>query len=135
MTSLADQQLIAQCLQMKVSDIELIYCSASDEILGSLETMANEYDNFPGLLLLDLEIATRPIAWELVERIRIRYPLLPVVLISIDGQFETIRQAYEVGAHSFIQKSNEGHRWNEQLASLANYWLTVVNLPQLPHVK
>jgi len=127
-----DQQFIAQRLLTKVPAIELIYCSTADETLSRLDSLANEYYNFPGLLLLNLEIATRPIAWQLLEQIRTRYLLLPVVLISEDGQIETIRRAYDSGSHSFIHKSMDWSRWEEQLASLADYWLQVVNLPQLP---
>jgi len=131
MPSLDDQQLIAQHLRTKVPDIELSFCSTSEETLGSLDTLANEYYNFPGLLLLNLDIATRPIAWQLLEQIRTRYPLLPVVLLSVDGQLETIRQAYDLGAHSFIHRSIDWPRWQEQLGSLTDYWLKVVNLPKL----
>lgn len=132
MTSQADQQLMARSLRASLSRIELIYSSTSDEILACLDTMANEYYNFPSLLLLDLEIATRPIAWQLLEQIRSRFPLLPVVLISLDGRLETIKQAYDLGAHGFVHKSMDWHRWEQQLISLADYWLQVVSLPKLP---
>ncbi|RYF65702.1 MAG: hypothetical protein EOO39_24400 [Cytophagaceae bacterium] len=83
MPGLDDQHLIAQRLRASLPGIELSYCSTGDETLGSLDTLANEYYNFPGLLLLDLEIATRPMAWQLLKQIRACYPLLPVVLISV----------------------------------------------------
>lgn len=132
MTSQADQRLIAERLQTSLSKIELAYSSTSDETLACLDIMANEYYNFPGLLLLDLEIASRPVAWQLLEKIRASYQLLPVVLISLDGRSETIRQAYDLGANGFVHKSMNWYRWEQQLASLADYWLQVVSLPKLP---
>lgn len=132
MTSQADQQLMARSLRASLSRIELIYSSTSDDILACLNTRANEYYNFPSLLLLDLEIATRPIAWQLLEQIRSSFPLLPVVLISLDGRLETIKQAYDLGVHGFVHRSMDWQRWEAQLASLADYWLQVVSLPKLP---
>lgn len=132
MTNQDDQRLIAQSLQISLSTIELHYSSTNEEILSCLSTMFDEYYNFPSLLLLDLDIATRPIVWQLLKQIRTSYELLPVVVISLDGQSETIRQAYNLGAHGFIHKSIDRTEWEKQSASLADYWLRVVDLPKLP---
>lgn len=131
-TSQVDQRLITQRLQTSLSKIKLVYSSTSDETLACLDTMANEYYDFPSLLLLDLEIAARPVTWQLLEQIRASYHLLPVVVISLDGRLETVKQAYDLGANGFVHKSLNWHRWEQQLISLADYWLQVVSLPKLP---
>ncbi|GAB4028946.1 response regulator [Spirosoma koreense] len=128
-----DQHLIAQRLQTCWSKVELLYSATVDETLICLSTTAMEYYNFPSLLLLDLDMAPRPLAWSLLEQIRASYRLLPIVVISSDQQLETIQQVYELGIQAFVYKSPDQDRWQAQLDELAHYWLTIVTLPkQLP---
>ena len=127
-----DQHLIAQSLQATLPQVQLIYSSTADQTLESLQTKAAEYYSFPRLLVLDLEIADRPIAWQLLEKIKLNFGLLPVIITSLDPRLETTLQVYSRGAQAFVRKPMDWAEWKEKLDALSSYWLQIVTLPKQP---
>ena len=58
-----------------------------------------------------------------------RYPHLPVFVLSALRESDDVRRAYELGANSFIGKPTDLQEWEEQFQNLRTYWLQVVTLP------
>jgi two-component system, NtrC family, nitrogen regulation response regulator NtrX len=71
----------------------------SDSALGAID------GHEPSLVILDIWLENSALdGLELLEHIRMRYPLLPVVMISGHGNIETAVSAIRQGAYDFIEK-------------------------------
>ncbi len=55
--------------------------------------------------------------------------LLPVIAFSAHHNSKTVRQAYALGAHSFISKLLNLTDWESYFKRLGTYWLDTVTLP------
>lgn len=110
--------------------IQLTYAFTAEQTQQSLLDQATEYYCFPRLLIIDLQIAERPVVCQLIAQLRLTYPILPIVLLSSDHRAETVRQAYSFGVNAFVRKPADGAEWKKQIGSMASYWLDVVTLPK-----
>ena len=78
----------------------------------------------PDLVLLDLKMADMN-GHKFLEKIRRIdcFKLIPVVILSSSGEASDIRQSYQLGANSYIQKPVEFERFVETVQTLSAYWL------------
>lgn len=78
----------------------------------------------PGLVLLDLKLP-RMKGLEVLAWIRAQKQLatIPVVIMSSSIEPNDVKEAYALGANSFLQKPPTGAKLIELMASLSAYWL------------
>lgn len=83
-----------------------------------------------GVILLDLKLP-KVSGLEVLRRIRSspRTDWLPVVMMTSSDEPAELREAYRLGANSFVTKQIDYSRFSEQMCLLAQYWLTVNKVP------
>ncbi len=54
---------------------------------------------------------------------------IPVVMWTANADESEVAQCYELGAHSYIVKREDGAEFEDELTSIFLYWLTIVELP------
>jgi CheY-like chemotaxis protein len=94
---------------------------AVEFLFGNKETSA-----LPVLVLLDLKLP-RIDGLEVLRRIRAdeRTALLPVVILTTSRESLDLRQAYHLGANSYIRKPVDFDRFQHAVGLLGNYWLNL----------
>lgn len=95
--SAVDRRL-AQGLLERNPDLEIAYAVNGVEALSRIEAGA------PDIVITDLQMPEMN-GLELVQAIRERYPLIPVILMTAQGSEEIAVQALLVGAASYVPKS------------------------------
>lgn len=79
----------------------------------------------PAVVLLDLKLPRRSglevLAW---IRAHSRLAMLPVVVFTTSAQDSDVREAYALGANSYLKKPVGIHETTEVLKSAGLYWLT-----------
>lgn len=77
----------------------------------------------PGVALLDLKMP-RLNGFEVLEWIRKKspFPYMPVVMLTTSDELRDIREAYQLGANSFLTKPPNVHDLKEMLKMLDTYW-------------
>lgn len=108
---------------------EPTFSASAEEALAYLDKCAAKEARLPQLVLLDLHLPQPEIGWQLLQELRARYPALPIVVLSAYHDSEAVRQAYQLGAHSFIGKPFNRQDWKAHFEILRTYWLDVVTLP------
>ena len=109
----ADRQLVAEYLK-EHGDLELRYAEHGADALEKME------QEVPDLVVTDLMMPEMD-GLELVRTCRSRYPLVPVILMTSRGSEETVVQALERGAASYVPK----HAFARRLASTVRNVLAV----------
>ena len=93
-----------------------------------LQLTYTEPATFHQLVLLDLFLPDLAKGWELLTELRSQYPLLPIVVLSSSKDISIIRQAYELGAHSFLSKPSNLDEWESTFQTLSVYWFGIISL-------
>ena len=126
----ADHQLlIGYSLRISVPEVEPVFAATDQEALAYLKRCEASPAAFPQLVLLDPYSPQAETGWQLLKEIKMRYPHLPVFVLSALRDSDDVRRAYELGANSFIGKPTNLPQWEEQFQILRTYWLQVVTLP------
>ncbi|HEY6065735.1 MAG TPA: response regulator [Thermoanaerobaculia bacterium] len=83
------------------------------------------------LVLLDLSLPGRN-GFEILERIRAseRTRRVPVIVVTSSQEESDVRRAYELGANSFVSKSDSPEKTLQRLRLLPVYWLELNRLPE-----
>lgn len=83
----------------------------------------------PALILLDLKLPRRS-GFEVLEWIRGNEPtrLWPVVVLTSSNQNGDVRQAYELGANSYLVKPVGSEALLDMIKTLQSYWI-ILNRP------
>lgn len=92
-----------------------------EEICQSLQ----QPEGMPAIVLLDLKLPRRSglevLAW---IRSHPRLATLPVVIFTTSAQDSDVKQAYALGANSYLKKPVGIHETTEVLKAAGLYWLT-----------
>ncbi len=85
----------------------------------------------PDLVLLDLSLPGKS-GFEVLERLRADEPTrrVPVIVVTSSQEESDVRRAYELGANSFVSKSDSPERTLQRLRLLPIYWLELNRLPE-----
>lgn len=85
-----------------------------------------------GVILLDLKLP-KVSGLEVLRRIRSSPDTdwLPVVMMTSSDEPQELREAYRLGANSFVTKQIDYSKFSQQMSLLARYWLTVNKVPKL----
>lgn len=98
---------------------------------------AGEYEDrtkfpLPGLMLLDLKMP-RKNGFEVIEWVRNQPGLrrLPLVVFTSSKEQPDLRQAYDLGANTYLVKPVKFEDLVELVRAINSYWLTSAEMPDL----
>jgi two-component system response regulator len=96
---------------------------------SALERLARRAD--VDLILLDLNLPDIS-GFEVLKRLRgdLGRHALPVIVLTSSRENEDVRRAYELGANSFVSKSDTPELMFRRLRMLPVYWLDLNRLPE-----
>lgn len=85
----------------------------------------------PDLVLLDLSLPGKT-GFEVLEHLRAneRTRGIPVIVVTSSQEESDVRRAYELGANSFVSKSDSPEKTLQRLRLLPIYWLELNRLPE-----
>ena len=83
------------------------------------------------LVLLDLSLPGHN-GFEILEHLRAneRTRRVPVIVVTSSQEQSDVRRAYELGANSFVSKSDSPEKTLQRLRLLPVYWLELNRLPE-----
>jgi CheY-like chemotaxis protein len=105
-------------------DITLEFFNSAGDIIHHLDNLQLEL--LPHLVVLDpgktgygalMQLKAHP-----------RFKEIPVVVVSESTERGWVKEAYRLGANSFIQKPSTHQLTNEKIGTFAKYWFDVVEL-------
>ena len=106
------------------SSIALRFLNGHDNVLQYLEGL--DRSDLPELIVLDPGKRGNDTLQQLKGHARFRE--IPVVVVSEITHPSTVKEAYRLGANSFIQKPSTLNLTKEKIETFAKYWLEVVEL-------
>lgn len=97
---------------------------AVDYLFASGAYSGRKVEELPAVVLLDLKLP-RIDGLEVLRRIRAdaRTAVLPVVILTTSRESLDLRQAYSLGANSYIRKPVDYDRFERAIGLLGHYWL------------
>ncbi|MCK2150320.1 MULTISPECIES: response regulator [Marinobacter] len=106
--------------------------SALDFLFGTESSKCSPQVDSIGVILLDLKLP-KVSGLEVLRRIRSapQTDWLPVVMMTSTDEPNELREAYRLGANSFVTKQIDYSKFSEQMCLLARYWLTVNQVPMI----
>lgn len=125
------QVLIEHSLQKTIPQAKPVFLATADEATAYLAKHSTDKANFPNVVLLDIYLPRPEIGWQLLKEIRRRYPFLPTLVLSADGHPDTVKAAYDLGAHSFLEKPLTLQDWETLFDTVRDYWMLTVTLPRI----
>lgn len=123
------QLLIGYSLKAKVPRANPVFAHTAQEALRHLQFTCTDPEAFPQLVFLDLFLPDLSEGWELLTDLKKDYPLLPIIVLSSSKDTDIIRQAYVLGAHSFLRKPSSLDEWESTFRTLNEYWFNLISLP------
>jgi two-component system response regulator len=99
---------------------------ALDFIFAEGEYQGRNIYNIPKVILLDLKMP-KVNGLEVLEKIKSdsRTKRIPVVILTSSAEDPDIKEAYELGANSYIVKPVDFSAFSKTVADLGLYWLVV----------
>lgn len=84
----------------------------------------------PGIILLDLNLPRKD-GREVLKEVKADANLrsIPVIVLTTSGDEEDIARAYDLRANCYITKPMDFEQFMRVIRSMADFWLTVVQLP------
>lgn len=121
-----DRHLIQEAFDESGYSYDLCFAIDGTDALEQLEGMKT----LPTLVLLDVNMP-RMNGFEFLRHVRgsVELCCLPVVMFSTSGEAKTVKEAYERGANSYIQKPKNYFQLGEVVAGLRRYWIDLARVP------
>ncbi|THF55878.1 response regulator [Pseudothauera rhizosphaerae] len=106
---------------------------AIDYLFATGSHAGRDVSVMPAVILLDLKLP-RIDGLEVLRRIRAdeRTALLPVVVLTTSREIQDIREAYRLGANSYIRKPVDFERFIQTVSQLGVYWLSLNEAADAP---
>lgn len=99
---------------------------ALDYLFGTGHYRGRDTTLKPAVILLDLRLP-RIDGFEVLRRVRAngQTSLLPVVVVTASHDADDIREAYRLGANSYVAKPVDFERFSSVMAQIGRYWLSL----------
>ena len=102
-----------------------------DNILNITDHLNHSSFTIPDIIIMDIQLENI-IVFNIVNRIKNSiFKYIPLLLIRKESDENTILQFYYSYVNCFIMKPDESGKIFEILKSIDEFWLEVVNLPQM----
>jgi len=110
-------------------NIKLNFVSTSSEVFSHLANCEKNNVRFPSLILLNYN-AMPSNAIEILNELKASGPYnhIPVVVLSGTVKNDIIKDCYDAGASSFIQKPSKLAETNQKITNFFKYWFETVEL-------
>ncbi len=128
-----DAELTFKALKAKMPTLQYHHIRDGEEALDYLfrrgAYQGQDY-SLPLLILLDLDIP-KVHGEKVLEALKTdpATSSIPVVVITVSASEEQMREAYRLGANSFIIKAMNFVKYSLTIAEVVHYWLLVNDLP------
>lgn len=116
-----DAALILRTLEQQVPAGSIHHVSDGD---AAIELLQNRDGEPLRLILLDLHLPTLS-GLDVLKQLR-SAPLtrhVPVVILSDSSDAEDVGRSYDLGANSFLNKTDRATQFEDTLSQIAPYWL------------
>jgi len=126
-----DHELVKRALRQLNLSCRLVALEDGNDFADYLFALgrhsARDSRDLPELILLDLKMPGLDgcQVLQVLKRTRRRPNLPPVVVFSSSDHEEDIREAYRVGANSYIRKPIDFSEYAERIGEIVHYWLEV----------
>ena len=123
-----DDPFLSSIIAKKFSGLNCILLCASN----GQEALRLAEEETPDIVMLDILLSGMD-GFEILSRIK-EHPkgaLIPVVVLTTSKHQKEINKAYELGASSFVTKSENFSELAAKLNSVNHYWLKTVEMPAL----
>jgi two-component system, response regulator len=128
----SDIDLTIRAFEKAHLQYELVIAEDGEEALNTLLGIDSEIQNrdLPALVLLDINLPKMD-GFEVLRAIRQNKSTHNqlVVILTSSTEERDIKQAYDLGANSYIRKPVDFHQFSAIIQSLGNYWLTINQIP------
>ncbi|MCX7755750.1 MAG: response regulator [Anaerolineales bacterium] len=117
-----DADLIKRAIQKAEPGIVLEIASDGEEALSYLDKWEKGRPT-PTVILLDLKLP-KVSGLDVLHRLKTHpvYKLLPVVVLTSSNEVFDIRQAYTLGANSYILKAIDYDQFSNAISLIHRYW-------------
>jgi response regulator RpfG family c-di-GMP phosphodiesterase len=111
-------------------NIKLDFVNTSNEIFAQLIDCDKNNRKYPSLILLNYHAAPLN-AVQIIQDLKAddRFNHIPVVVLSGSVKSEIIKECYDAGASSFIQKPWKAEETDFKVSNFFRYWFETVELP------
>ncbi|GJD94683.1 response regulator [Methylobacterium iners] len=121
-----DRHLLARSFRKLGSSVPLRFACDGDEALTLLSGLVSSADQpmRPLVILLDLKLPRRS-GFEVLTWIKAQPALrrIPVVILTSSRENSDLRQAYDLGANSFLVKPSQPQALHSLIEQVNGYWL------------
>jgi DNA-binding NarL/FixJ family response regulator len=96
-----DHPIVRQGLALMINrEPDLVVCGEAEEATGAMHVLASSH---PDVLIVDISL-NGPDGIDLLKNIRISYPTLPVLILSMHDEMVYAERALRAGANGYIMK-------------------------------
>jgi CheY-like chemotaxis protein len=121
-----DRHLLARAFKKLGSGIPLRFACDGDEAVSVLSEVISSADvgMRPIVILLDLKLPRRS-GFEVLTWVKAQPALrrIPVVILTSSREQTDLKQAYDLGANSFLVKPSQPHALQSLVEQVNAYWL------------
>lgn len=123
-------RILQWAFQQNGRNNRITYFDDGEAALKFLQTQSGEEQAKPDLIFLDLNLP-RVDGREVLRRLKGEQKTLgiPVIIISSSDREEDVRNAYELGASSYVSKSVILQEFGSVVKTFQDYWSTIAKLP------
>lgn len=104
--------------------VQIDFFEGSGDVIGYLSSL--ESSQLPDLIILD----PGKRGFESLEQLKTheQFKVIPIVVVSELTPATKVKEAYRLGANSFIEKPSTHALTSEKIGTFAKYWFEVVEL-------
>lgn len=128
----SDVDLTIRAFERAKIQAKLIVAEDGQQALDMLVGMVKERGgrDLPALVLMDVNLPKID-GFEVLKAIRgnVFTHNLPVVFLTSSTEEKDMKQAYDLGANSYIRKPVDFHQFSLVIQGLGNYWLSINEIP------
>jgi CheY-like chemotaxis protein len=127
------QVLLRYVIQRSLANTTPVFTDSAEQALTYLNQCIDNGITPPRLVLLDLYLPQAEHGWQFLRGVKqIPAPIRPpVVVLSVSREEEDVKQAYQLGASSFISKPLGDAEWLGYFDTIRRYWWETVTLPNM----
>jgi len=127
-----DAELTVRALSSIISNIYVVKDGeeALEFIFCTGKYSSRDINNNPKVILLDLKLP-KVNGLEVLAKIKgdVRTKMIPVVVVTSSQEDSDLKEAYRLGANSYIVKPIEGINFEKAVREAGVYWLDINKLP------
>jgi len=127
-----DAELTVRALSSIISNIYVVKDGeeALEFIFCTGKYSSRDINNNPKVILLDLKLP-KVNGLEVLAKIKgdVRTKMIPVVVVTSSQEDSDLKEAYRLGANSYIVKPIEGVNFEKAVREAGVYWLDINKLP------